>query len=98
LQQRILTVNSDRLNRARLDRADREALGMFPSLRIPVRIAQTRAKIHTSCAVVATPTLDLAFAKWCFTVECDRPSRWPAAFSDPAASTAGTTTTLRSVA
>jgi hypothetical protein len=31
------------------------------------------AKIQTSCAVVSAPTLDRAFARWCFTVECDRP-------------------------
>jgi hypothetical protein len=41
-------------------------------------------RIHTSCAVVVAPTLDRAFARWCFTVECDRPRRWAAAFSDPA--------------
>src|SRR5450759_1520558 len=35
------------------------------------------ARIHTSCAVVAAPTLDRAFARWCFTIECDRPSRTP---------------------
>ena len=28
-----------------------------------------------------------AFARWCFTVECDSPRRWAAAFSDPVAST-----------
>ncbi len=42
------------------------------------------ARIHTSCAVVVAPTLDRAFAKWCLTVECDRPRRWAAAFSEPA--------------
>jgi hypothetical protein len=47
------------------------------------------ARIHTSCAVVATPTLDRAFARWCFTVEWDRPRRWAAAFSDPATSESG---------
>ena len=42
------------------------------------------ARIHTSCAVVATPTLDRAFARWCFTVECDRPRRLAAAYEpDP---------------
>jgi hypothetical protein len=41
------------------------------------------ARIHTSCAVVSAPTFDRAFARWCFTVECDRPRRWAAAFSDP---------------
>ena len=56
------------------------------------------ARIHTSCAVVVAPTLDRAFARWCFTVECDRPSRWAAAFSDPATRTAATTPTSRSVA
>ncbi len=55
-------------------------------------------RIQTSCAVVAAPTLDLAFARWCFTVECDRPRRWAAAFSDPATRTAATTPTSRSVA
>ena len=40
--------------------------------------------IHTSCAVVSAPTFDRAFARWCLTVECDRPRRWAAAFSDPA--------------
>ena len=49
------------------------------------------ARIHTSCAVVAAPTLDRAFARWCLTVECDRPRRWAAAFSDPATRTAATT-------
>jgi hypothetical protein len=34
-----------------------------------------RARIHTSCAVISAPTLDLAFARWCFTVEGDKPSR-----------------------
>jgi hypothetical protein len=43
-------------------------------------------------------SLDRAFARWCFTVECDRPRRWAAAFSNPAARTAATTTTSRSVA
>jgi len=56
------------------------------------------ARIHTSCAVVVTPTLDRAVARWCFTVECERPRRWAAAFSDPATRTAATTTTSRSVA
>jgi hypothetical protein len=42
------------------------------------------ARIHTSCAVVSAPTLDRAFARWCFTAECDKPSVWAAAFSDPA--------------
>ena len=41
-------------------------------------------------------TFDRAFAKWCFTVECDRPRRWAAAFSDPATRTAATTPTSRS--
>jgi len=41
------------------------------------------------CVVVA-PTLDRAFARWCLTVECDRPRRWAAAFSDPATRTAAT--------
>ena len=27
------------------------------------------ARIHTSCAVVSAPTLDRAFARWCFTVD-----------------------------
>jgi hypothetical protein len=39
------------------------------------------ARIHTSCAVVSAPTFDRAFARWCFTVECDRPRRWAAALS-----------------
>ena len=34
------------------------------------------ARLHTSCAVVSAPTFDRAFARWCFTVECDRPRRW----------------------
>ena len=50
------------------------------------------------CAVVSAPTLDRALARWCFTVECDRPRRWAAAFSDPATRTASTTRTSRSVA
>ena len=29
------------------------------------------ARIHTSCAIVSAPTFDRAFARWCFTVECD---------------------------
>jgi hypothetical protein len=41
------------------------------------------ARIHTSCAVVAAPTFDRAFARWCFTVECDRPRRWAAALLRP---------------
>ena len=56
------------------------------------------ARIHTSCAVVFRPDLDRAFAKWCLPVECDKPRRWATAFSDPAARTAATTTTSRSVA
>ena len=55
-------------------------------------------RIQTSCAVVATPALVRAFAKWCFTVECDRPRLWAAAFSDPVASTAAMTASSRSVA
>ena len=62
------------------------------------RLGQPRAKIHTSCAVVSAPTLDRAFARWCFTVECQRPRRWAAAFSEPARTTAATTPTSRSVA
>ena len=56
------------------------------------------ARIHTNCAVVSAPTFERAFARWCFTVECDRPRRWAAAFSDPADKTAATTLTSRSVA
>ncbi len=56
------------------------------------------ASIHTSCAVFAAPIFDRAFARWCFTVECDTPRRSAAAFSDPATRTAVTTTTSRSVA
>ena len=51
------------------------------------------ARIHTSCAVVAAPTLDRAFARWRFTVECDSPRLWAAAFSYTA--TAATTLTSR---
>ena len=36
----------------------------------------------TPGAVVAAPTFDRAFARWCLTVECDKPRRWAAAFSD----------------
>ena len=44
-------------------------------------------------------TLDQAFARWCFTVECDRPRRCAGASFDPATRTAATTTlTSRSVA
>ena len=43
-----------------------------------LQVALPAARIHTSCAVVSAPTRDLAFARWCFTVECDRPSRWAA--------------------
>ena len=39
------------------------------------------ARIQTSCAVVAAPIFDRALARWCFTVECDTPRRWAAAFS-----------------
>lgn len=46
----------------------------------------------------STPTFHRAFARWCFTVECERPRRWAAAFSDPASITAVTTATSRSVA
>ena len=46
-----------------------------------------RARIHTRCAVVSSPTLDRAFARWRFTVECDRPRGSAAAFSDPAQDT-----------
>jgi hypothetical protein len=28
--------------------------------------------------VLYSPTFDRAFARWCLTVECDRPSRWAA--------------------
>jgi len=56
------------------------------------------ARIHTICAVVVAPTLDRTFARWCLTVKCDRPSRRPADFSDPVASTAATSLTSRSVA
>jgi len=56
------------------------------------------ARIHTSCAVVSAPTLDRAPARWCLTVECDRPSRCEAAFSDPATRTVPTTSTSRTVA
>ena len=55
-------------------------------------------RIHTSCAVVVAPTFDRALARWCFTVECDSPRRCAAAFSDPAAMTATTTASSRSVA
>ena len=33
------------------------------------------ARMRARCAVVATPTLERAFARWCFTVECERPRR-----------------------
>jgi hypothetical protein len=58
-----------------------------PSRQTPARIVagKREAKIHTSCAVVSAPTLVRAFARWCFTVERDRPRRWAAAFSEPAA-------------
>ena len=55
-------------------------------------------RIHTSCAVVVAPTFVRAFARWCFTFECDRPRRWAAAFSDPATRSAATTPTSRPVA
>jgi len=42
-------------------------------------------------AVASAPTFDRAFARWCFTVECDRPRRWVAAFSDPATRIDGVT-------
>ena len=57
---------------------------------IPSGSGSREARIHTSCAVVVAPILDRAFARWCFTVECDKPSRWAAAFSDPATRTAAT--------
>jgi len=47
------------------------------------------ARIHTSCAVASAPTLDRAFARWCPTVECDRPSRAVAAPRLLARTTAG---------
>jgi len=56
------------------------------------------ARIHTNWAVVAMPTFDRAFARRCFTVECDRARRWAAAFSDPATRTAATTVSSRSLA
>ena len=34
--------------------------------------------------MVVAPTLDRAVAEWCFTVECAKPRRWTAAFSNPA--------------
>jgi hypothetical protein len=55
-------------------------------------------RIHTSCAVVSSPILDRASARWCLTVECDRPRWWAASFYDPATRTAATTPTSRSVA
>jgi hypothetical protein len=33
------------------------------------------ARIHARCAVVSAPTRELAFARWCFTVECDSPKK-----------------------
>ena len=33
------------------------------------------ARVQTSCAVVVAPTLDRAFARWGFSVECERPRR-----------------------
>lgn len=33
------------------------------------------ARTHTSCAVIVAPTFDRALARWCYTVECDRPRR-----------------------
>jgi hypothetical protein len=50
-------------------------------------LGQTRGQDPHEAVVVAS-TLDRAFARWCFTVECDRPSRWAAAFSDPESRTA----------
>ena len=41
------------------------------------------ARTHTNGAVVVAATLDRAFARWWFTVECDRARRWAAAFSEP---------------
>ena len=65
---------------------------------MPAGPGSRSARIHTSCAVVSAPTLDRAFARWCFTVECESPRRWAAPFSDPANRTAATTPTSRSVA
>ena len=48
-----------------------------------LRSGSHSARIQTGCAVVSAPTFDRAFARWCFTVECSRPSRWAAAFSAP---------------
>ena len=54
----------------------------------PVRLSPSGsgrrgARIHTSCAVVSAPTPHRAFARWCFTVECDSRRRWAAALLRP---------------
>ena len=49
------------------------------------------------CTIIALTSVR-AFARWRFTVECDRRRRWAVAFSDPATKTAVTTPTSRSVA
>ena len=64
-----------------------------PPARAAAGPGSTRAARSSSA-----PTFDLAFARWCLTVEWDRPRRWAAAFSDPATRTAATTPTSRSVA
>ena len=61
----------------------RGAEGRLSACAPPSGSGSRSARIHTSCAVVSAPTLDLAFARWCFTVECDSPRRWAAACSDP---------------
>ena len=63
-------------------------LATRPAGRCP-RAQAAGARIQTSCAVVVAPTLDRAFARWCLTVEGDRPRGWAAAYesdaSDPCA-------------
>ena len=56
-----------------------------------------RSEDPDELAVVTAPTLDRAFATWCFTVECDRLWRRAAALMDPAIRTAASPPTSWSV-
>ena len=50
------------------------------------------------CMITVGPLDVIIPTRWCFTVECDGPRRWAAAFSEPAGMTAATTASSRSVA
>ena len=69
------------------ERASRGISLALSLLEAPSGSGSRGPRIHTSRTVVDAPTLDRAFARWCFTVECDSPSRRAAAYeldpSDP---------------